>query len=300
MQEEVRLGTRAIYMLPTRHGLLFALTLVALLLAAINYGNALAYLLAFLLASLGVVSLLHSQRNLLGLFVTAAAGEPVFAGEPATFRISLRNDRALRPAVCVETGFAVTPRLDIPARDVGRAVLTVPATQRGWLGCPPLRFASIYPLGITRVWTRWLSLPARTLVYPKPADDSLLATARGTEGESRSTLTEEGDDFTGLRRYQPGDPLSRISWKTLARGGGLHSKDFRAPLAESLWLDWEVLAPYDTETRLSLLCRAVIDAESAGLTYGLRIPGITLQPENGPTHRSSCLEALALYDEDHR
>lgn len=297
MQEEVRLGTRAIYILPTRHGLLFTFTLVALLLGAINYSNALAYLLTFLLASLGIVSLLHSQKNLLGLYMAAAGGEPVFAGEPATFRISLRSDRALRAALRVETRDAVTPVFDVPDHDTHCTALAVPAVRRGWLECPPLRLASIYPLGVTRVWTRWIALPARALVYPTPADESVLANAPGIDGESRGTLLEDGDDFAGLRRYQPGDPLSRISWKTLARGGGLHTKDFRAPRAESLWLDWDALAPGDSETRLSLLCRAVLDADTLGLAYGLRLPGTTLQPDNGPSHRARCLEALALYED---
>ncbi len=297
MQEEIRLGTRAIYILPTRHGLLFAFTLIALLLGAINYSNALAYLLTFLLANLGVVSLLHSQKNLLGLYIAAAGGEPVFVGEPATFRISLRSGRALRSALRVETKSAVTPVFDVPDRDVYWASLAVPAVQRGWLECPPLRLASAYPLGVARAWTRWFLLPARTLAYPRPADQSVLANAPGVDGESRGAMPEDGDDFAGLRAYQPGDPLSRISWKTLARGGGLHTKDFRAPRAESLWLDWETLATHDTETRLSLLCRAVLDADAVGLLYGLRLPGTTLQPDNGPVHRARCLEALALYED---
>ncbi len=91
---EVVLGTRQIFILPTRHGLLFVLVLVALALAAVNYNNALAYLLTFLLASMAVVSLLHAQRNLLKLRVTAAGGEPVFAGEPAALRVCLHNDSA--------------------------------------------------------------------------------------------------------------------------------------------------------------------------------------------------------------
>lgn len=299
MQEEVRLGPRTIYILPTRHGLLFAFTLVALLLGAINYSNALAYLLTFLLASLGIVSLLHSQKNLLGLYLAAAGGEPVFAGEPATFRVFLRSDRSPRSALRVETKSVVTPVFDVPHRDTHCAALAVPAVQRGWLECPPLRLTSVYPLGVTRVWTRWFPLPARTLVYPKPADESVLANAPGIDGESGGALLEDGDDFAGLRSYQSGDPLSRISWKTLARGGGLHTKDFRAPRAESLWLDWEALAPHDTETRLRLLCRAVLDADTLGLAYGLRLPGAARQPDNGPTHRARCLEALALYEDRH-
>ena len=52
---EAVLGTRQVFILPTRHGLLFMLVLVALALAAVNYSNALAYLLTFLLASMAVV-----------------------------------------------------------------------------------------------------------------------------------------------------------------------------------------------------------------------------------------------------
>jgi len=294
---EVVLGTRQIYILPTRNGLLFALVLVALALAAVNYSNALAYLLTFLLASMAVVSLLHAQRNLLKLRVTAAGGDPVFAGEPALFRICSDNDSGARYALRIESARGVLPPFDIPAHDTRCVALSVPTVKRGWLDCPPLTLASVYPLGLTRAWSRRLTLSAHCLVYPKPADEAPWQTAAGTEGESRpGAATQDGEDFTGLRTYQPGDALARISWKTLARGQGLYTKDFRAPLAESVWLDWDALVPHDAETRLSLICRAVLDAEDSGLAYGLRLPGVVLEPDSGAAHRHHCLEALALHE----
>ena len=295
-QGELVLGTRQIYILPTRHGLLFALVLVALALAAVNYSNALAYLLSFLLASMAVVSLLHAQRNLLKLRVTAAGGDPVFAGEAAALRVCLHNDGGARYALQLESAHATVAPFDVPARDTRCVVLSVPALRRGWLDCPPLTLASVFPLGITRAWSRRLTLPARCLVYPKPADEAPWQTAQGAEGESRPGAMLDGEDFAGLRAYQPGDTLARISWKTLARGQGLHTKEFHAPLAESMWLDWDALAPHDTETRLSLMCRAVLDAEDSGLAYGLRLPGVLLEPDSGAAHRHRCLEALALHE----
>ena len=295
-QGEVVLGTRQIYILPTRHGLVFALVLVALALAAINYSNALAYLLTFLLASMAVVSLLHTQRNLLKLHITVAGGEPVFSGEPALFRVCLRNDSGARYALRVESTHGLLPPFDIPAHDTHCVALSVPTVKRGWLTTPPLTLATVYPLGITRAWSRRLTPPARCLVYPKPADDAHWQTAAGIEGESQPGVMQDGEDFTGLRTYQPGDAQARISWKTLARGQGLHTKEFRAPLAESAWLDWDAFAPHATEARLSLMCRAVLDAEANGLAYGLRLPGLLLEPNNGATHRHGCLEALALHE----
>jgi len=293
---EVMLGTRQIYILPNRHGLLFVLVLVALALAAVNYNNALAYLLTFLLASMAVVSLLHAQRNLLKLRVTAAGGDPVFAGEPAALRVCLHNDSTARYALRLESRPASLAPFDVPAHDTRCVVLSIATQSRGWLDCPPLTLASVYPLGITRAWSRRLVLPARCLVYPKPAAESTWQTATGTEGESPPGFMQDGDDFTGLRAYQPGDAPSRISWKTLARGQGVHTKEFRASLIESVWLDWDAFAPRDTETRLSLLCRAALDAEDSGLAYGLRLPGVLLEPDSGAAHCHRCLEALALYE----
>jgi uncharacterized protein (DUF58 family) len=295
-QPEFVLGTRQIYILPTRYGLVFTLVLLALALAAVNYSNALAYLLTFLLASMAVVSLLHAQRNLLRLRITVAGSEPVFAGEPATFRVCLHNDRDTRYALRLETAHGAPPSFDVPARDTRWVALSVPTAKRGWLDCPPLTLVSVYPLGLTRSWSRRLLLPARCLVYPKPAEAAPWQTAAGTEGETQPGSLQDGEDFSGLRAYQPGDALARISWKTFARGQGLHTKEFRAPLAESLWFDWEALAPQDSETRLSLLCRAVLDAEASGLAYGLRLPGVTIEPDSGSAHRHRCLEALALYE----
>ena len=293
---EAVLGTRQIYILPTRHGLLFVLVLVALALAAVNYSNALAYLLTFLLASMAVVSLLHAQRNLLKLRVTAAGGDPVFAGEPATLRVCLHNDSGARYALRLESAQATVMPFNVPAHDTRCVALSVPTVRRGWLDCPPLTLASVFPLGITRVWSRRMVLAARCLVYPKPADEAPWQIAAGTEGESRPGVLQDGEDFTGLRTYQPGDAPARISWKTLARGQGLHTKEFRATLAESVWLDWEAFAPHDVETRLSLLCRAVLEAEDSGLAYGLRLPGVVLEPDSGALHRHRCLEALALHE----
>lgn len=293
---QITIGPRQIFILPTRHGITFALMLLALLLAAINYANALAYLLTFLLASMAIVSLLHTQRNLLGLSVTVTGADPVFAGEPAAFHVCLANAGRARLALRIESKGLVPAHLDLSARDTGCATVAVPTARRGWLDCPPLLLASHYPLGIARAWTRRVRLPARCLVYPRPALDSALGFAAAVEGEGSGSTHREGEDFAGLRAYQTGDSPARISWKTLARGQGLHTKDFSAPAAESVWLDWEQFAPHDTETRLSLLARAVLEAEDTGLIYGLHLPGRTIDPDNGATHCHRCLEALALHD----
>jgi len=63
-----------------------------------------------------------------------------------------------------------------------------------------------------------------------------------------------------------------------------------------LWLDWDSLPHSDTETRLSQLCRWVLDAEAGSCRYGLRLPGQHIPLNRGDAHKHLCLQALALYE----
>jgi len=84
---------RRIYILPTGYGILFAILLLLMLLGSINYANNLGFLLTFLLVGLGLVTMLHTWRNLVGLALNSGRATPVFAGEDAYFEIQLINQR---------------------------------------------------------------------------------------------------------------------------------------------------------------------------------------------------------------
>ena len=60
-------------------------------------------------------------------------------------------------------------------------------------------------------------------------------------------------------------------------------------------LDYAALpASLAPEARLARLARWVLEAEAAGLRYGLTLPGAQLPPGEGEAHRRACLDALAL------
>jgi uncharacterized protein (DUF58 family) len=82
----------------------------------------------------------------------------------------------------------------------------------------------------------------------------------------------------------------------VARGEELYTKQFAGSPRGSAWLDWDSLPGQETEARLSILCRWVLDAHAGGDTFGLRLPGETIPPGLGAAHRHRCLSALALFD----
>lgn len=293
-QSSVQLGPHKLYILPTRIGLLFSLAAFTLLLASVNYQLGLGYALTFLLASTGVVSMLYTHRNLAGIRAFAAPPVPVFAGEEARFDIWLGNGTDLaRYALIVEHG-AQKSRVNLAPRESASIAISAPAVKRGYLDCPDFVVATAFPLSLLRSWSRVIRLDQRCLVYPHPADRADMRPMRADGSEGRGP-SPGSDDFLGLRPFQPGDSPLRISWKTLARGLGPHIKQFGGESGTRLWIDWQALGPSDTEERLSQMCRLVLDAEAAGLEYGLRLPQRVIAPATGLSHQHRCLEALAVF-----
>jgi uncharacterized protein (DUF58 family) len=291
------LERRSLYILPTREGLYFGAMLGVMLLAAINYANGLAYALAFLLAAVAVVAILHTHRNLSRLRLTAGAARPVFAGELAHFVIVAHNDGDTPRRAVEATIGAQAHRFDVPARSTAIVEFAVATAQRGYLDLPAVTFRTRFPMGLWHAWSRRVALPGRCLVYPRPAPLQPLPQSPGAWTGQEINRDTESEEFAGLRQYRAGDPAQRVAWKKVAAGQGWHTKQFHAPVGQRVvWLDWAQLPTVTVEERLSILCRWILTAEQQETMYGLRLPGLILPPAIGESHRDRCLERLALFE----
>jgi uncharacterized protein (DUF58 family) len=292
----VHLTQRRIYILPTRHGMLFALLLLLLLVGSINYGLGLGFVLTFLLVSMGLVSILHTWRNLAGLWVQSIKSPPVFAGDDAAFDISVENKGGLhrytiglmQPAP-MQTAYA-----NVPPRQQAQLTLRAPTEKRGWLKSPRFHLFTEYPLGLLHAWT-YIFLDSKCLVYPRPEINApgLPLSGRKTGGNSRQEIGN--DDFASLRNFRSGDSPKHIAWKAVAQEKGLLTKQFSGESGGEVWLDFHAIDNPDTEARLSRLTSWVLAADKAQLHFGLRLPGKNIGLAQGAEHRARCLEALALH-----
>lgn len=294
----VQLNQRRVFIMPDRVGAAFALVLLLMLLAGINYENSLAFGLTFLLAAVFVVAILHTYRNFAGLILKAGGGAAVFVGEQARLRVRLESDGRAHMAIGLGWPGAAVQRMDVPANGQCECELSLPANQRGWLRPGRMRVESHFPLGILVAWS-WVDLDQRLLVYPRPLTGDLPLAADGVnldESEGRRASGQGADDYQGLRSYQPGDSRRRLHWKAFSRGQGLLVKDFAALAGRDLWLDFQMFDG-STEERLSRLCHWVLQLHNRQQPYGLRLPGVELTPNMGEQHRDACLRALALFGE---
>ena len=292
----VKLSQSRIYIVPTNAGLLFAMTLILLLIGSINYNLSLGYGLTFLLTGTAIVSMLHTWRNLAQLQLAPGKSEPVFAGDRARFTVlAINSSRIRRCSMRIQFSDRKSSYFDVePAKEFG-VRMRLPALQRGVFRPGRFRIFTTYPLGLFYAWAN-VELEMGCLVYPAPEPDSApMPESKATSGTG-SALGMGDEDFAGLRAYHPGDSPRRIAWKAVARTGVFSTKLFSGSASTNRWMDLaDTPQSLGIEQRLSRLTRWILDSNSSGLQYGLRLPDQEITMGAGDNHKARCLEALALY-----
>ncbi len=293
---EVTLRHSRIYILPTRRGLALIATLAIMVVTSLNYGLALGFLAAFLLCGLCAAALLHTFRNLAGASVRPGPVGETFAGGAIPFGLLVVGGGRERIALSIAAADAPAVVIDVDAEATARASLEVPAPRRGPVALGRVTLSSDYPLGLWRGWA-YVHFAIEGVAYPAPEPGAPpLPPAAGSGDEAGRGRDQEGD-LAGVRAYQHGDPLQRVAWKTVARGGGWYSKAFDASgRGGEVVLDFDALpASLDTESRLQRLCAWVLACERAARPCALLLPALRIPSGMGREHRRAMLEALARH-----
>ncbi len=291
----VTLNQKRIFIFPSSVGLFFGLCLLIMLIAAINYQNNMSFALTFLLATLFVVATLHTYANLSGLTIHAVRAKSAFPGQQSEFEIYIERTKQ-RPHYALHVKWAQSTDATVNLESDHRVEIRLHTAvgKRGWYSPGRLLVESTFPLGLLRCWT-WIDLDLHALVYPQPEACGPLPGLATDKPDGAAVAIVGSDDFYGFRDYQLGDSPKQIHWKGLAKGQALQSKQYGAYADRSVWLDWDMFMGRDSEQRLSHLCYWALELESDNVEYGLRMPGLVIQPGSGIKHRDQILKELALY-----
>jgi uncharacterized protein (DUF58 family) len=302
-QDTHTLGQRTIYILPTRAGWVFGLTLLTMLIASINFQLSLGYVLTFLLAGAGVVSMHITHNNLRGLTLHLRPPQPGFARCAVPIEIVVTAPQGARHGLgmCFDgqqrNGTELMFAFDVPAGGQSNATLSVTPPTRGVHAIDPIHLESRFPFGLFRAWTTW-RVASSVLAWPTPEHSAPAwpETAHATNEGQRVSSLRDGGEWEGVRAWRRGDPMKRLVWKKIARSGELVSRDTSSVESREIWFDWQhtVGAPAaDVEARLSRLTAWILQAHELELPHGLRMPGVQLEPDLGDAHRRRTLDTLA-------
>lgn len=298
---EFTIGRRQLYILPTRIGWYYALILVALFGIAVKFDNQAAFMMLFILIAVGLVAMIYTHNNVIGLSLAAQPSKAVFLGESAMFPVTLKNASGKpRSAVWLICG-GFHRLCNLSADDSQQVELKLPTVQRGYLTCDPIIISSQFPIGIFFCWTKRFFSEQRCLVYPQPLDLIALPEDGANEGQQQANANVRvgAEDYAGMKSYQAGDRLRDIHWPSLAKTNKLVSIQYESQTNSAVNLSWFNLpAAMSVEDRLSQLCFWVIEAEKADQRYQLEMPNHTLAFDKGQTHFHACLRVLALWGDE--
>ncbi|WP_296507787.1 DUF58 domain-containing protein [Rhodoferax sp.] len=303
-RDSAELTQRNVYILPTRPGLMLGLTLLVLLVASINYQLNLGYLLTFMLTGAAIIGIHVCHGTLTGLTMHLIAPDAQFAGANTPIGIQLNNPSqrtryGIGLAVLGSESWSWT---NVDPLGSAKVHISFVARTRGLHPLPTLTAETRFPLGTFRVWSVWRPA-AQVLIYPAPElQPPPLPPGEPRSGGAQTAQRHTTGEFDGVRAYRRGDPLKLVVWKKAAKSDELVSRDAQQAQRLELWLDLaateQTLPARATsatrEQALSRLCAWVLQAESRGLRYGLRLAGREIPPDSGPAHQKNCLQALAL------
>ncbi len=227
--------------------------------------------------------------------------EEIYAGIPATFRLSVKNNGCYLPSFLIrlecQTGqFIVFPVVLQNSTNNGTVFFTF--NQRGRVPLGRITVKSPYPVSFfTRYWS--FEIDGAVTVFPH-----LIATySSGGGEESQATgaaLRRERGLSGELERIYPysgSEPLRMIHWKHSARSHDLLVKGFGRCVVAPLMIDLDALPGQEVEERLSRaawLVQRWVGERPVGMLLGGRV----LLAGIGKRHGLMLLKELALYGSD--
>jgi uncharacterized protein (DUF58 family) len=202
----------------------FFVLLLCLMMAAINTGNNLLYLVLSVMVAVAIVSWFMGGRSLRRVTARLEMPEEVSAGSSFLLGVEAKARAGKLPAPwadAVVKGFPnQAPPLFIPALGPGgRTFVCAPIrlSRRGIHRNFKLILHSRYPFGLFKRKRR-VSSDASIVVTPKlhPISSLQMDNPAG-HGKMRLTQVGEGADLFNIREYTTRDDARRIDWKASAR-----------------------------------------------------------------------------------
>lgn len=296
--QTVSLNFRNLFIFPSKSGAVFLLVAALVWLLGTNYQSNLSLACAYFMFSVFIVAIFHTFANVAGLRVSLHSTQPVFVGDES--RCDVRLER-VGGGSC-EHLLLLWPQgraqiCTLAAHTSAQVAVYFKATERGLCWPGRLLLQSYFPLGLLRCWTH-VDLAAQVLVYPAPIAAGELPGDALSNTEDGEIEIAGSEDFVGFQEYLPGQSLKHVAWKQYARGQQMMLKSYCDYRSHQVWLQWQDLPGLSVEARLSRLCDWVLQVSKTNEEYGLRLPGVDIQPGSGEQHKLAVLKALALFELD--
>jgi uncharacterized protein (DUF58 family) len=291
-----KLNSSNLYILPSAFGLAYGCVLLSLFIGAINYQISAVFLMTFLLAIIGLLSMLESHKNLKGLIIKCIELEDGFVGQFAKVHIYVKATNSRRFGLAFKLNGEILMKIEQLPYDGQSIILPLKARTRGFFKLPMICICSFFPFGLFRVWG-YVNFDKDYYIYPQPLNPGFWPSSNVDFTEQQNLVKQPGDeDFYQLKPVDdPWQQAGRIAWKIAARGQGWYLKTMTSSVGKCLLFRISDLPEKDIELSLQHLCYWVKTAQTNGYQYGLELNGHVTKISSGHKHLIDCLRQLARY-----
>lgn len=308
--KQYRFDVKNTFILPTKFGWILVSVAIFLFILGTNYQNNLVLLLSFFCFSLILLSLFHSFYFFTRLSIAFEHNDELFANQAAYLNIKVINRHRLDSARLYyqheySRHSTNTDRRGRSQQSIVRTLSLSSATQshqlvigqlsRGKHKLPRITFFATYPFGLFKTWSH-LAISTELLIYPEPkycSTQLFVSSKEGKQSENYSYESSSSEELQGVRDYRDEDPIHHVSWKHVAKGQGMLSKEFAAHGSQTSILDIKRVTADTLEDKLSQLCHSILTLSQNNQHFGLEIYNQSILPNSGEKHRKQCLEVLA-------
>lgn len=273
-QDSTRFGLQNTYVFFSKQGALFGALLATTFVVGTNYANNMVLGVFFYLVAIWAIGTLLAFLQVHGVRVRVVSVLLAPAGGQSQVMLELTGKRAQALILSMADGHAM-----VDLQGSAQVSLFIDAPSRGEFWLPRLTVKSYFPLGVSCAWG-YANFDKMQVVYPKPLH------AQSTNGGDKH---RQGADFDRLDEYQQGEPLSRISWRHLAKNVWL-AKRFDEPDGSNTYIDYRQMMG-DKEQRLAQMAHLVL-AQTGEFSFYLTDERVGA----GKDFIDACLYELAIYD----
>jgi uncharacterized protein (DUF58 family) len=223
----------------TREGIIYLVAVFVLILAAVNTGNNLLFLILACLLGGILVSGILSRIVLTGIELRFDLPEHIFAEQPVLAELELRNQKQTWPSFSLRVvGEAKDKKLPaeiltqpvffpfIARASAARQKVELRFPHRGRFRQEAFAIRTRFPFGFFEK-TRQVEAASEIVVYPSvEPTDQFYEVLPLLSGEMASAMRGRGHELHSLREYVPTDSARFVDWKVSAKSARLMVREF--------------------------------------------------------------------------
>ncbi len=299
-QQAQGFGLHNTFILPTSFGWSTIAVAICLFVLGTNYQNNIVLSLSYLLLALNLLSLFHNYFFFTQHKVDVTRPIPDYANRKPHLKLSISSSGTYSGG---ELNFIIEgliynyPVSIKKGHHKDNFDIRLPKHPRGIHYLGKITVNGIYGFGLFKCWS-YIVPDDPLVVYPAVEKQAAILHKMNDDVSGKEASDSQisiSDNLQGIRQHQKTDPLHHVSWKHVAKGQGLLSKDFNESTGISGWLLLRDFLDLPIEKALMILCFQVQELSRDKVSFGLDLGSHKILPNSGEKHLKECLLSLASY-----